>query len=115
MMKAWEVRQICNRGFKPLCPPAYAWLDQFEDGESAVSMLEALPSRYSTWIRVFLRRAKADLAVYEGLWDRYIDLLASCETDAYDAWKEECFEALKADVKSAYGWIFEMSLLERAS
>ena len=116
-MIARDILQIAQRSLVPICPPARAWLSTFDDYTPARDVFAALPSRYSTWIGTFFRRMQLDRAfmdVFDELWKQYIDCLASCDNDdAYDAWREECFTALKRDLM-AWMW-FEVLLEIRVS
>lgn len=45
---------------------------------------------------------RAFMDKYDALWLQYIDLLASCDDDnAYDAYRERCFAALKQELLAA--------------
>lgn len=104
-MNAADVRMIVTRAsFAPRCIAYYAWIEIFDDETLAAEIFAALPSRYSTWIREFLKAARIApdfMDDFDALWKRYIDCLASAEDQpdiVYADWHDECFGALKQDL-----------------
>lgn len=104
-MNAAEVRMIVTIGsFVPRCQAYYTWIALFDDQTPALEIFNALPSRYSTWLREFFKSARLApefMDDFDALWRRYIDCLASAEDQpdiVYADWHDECFGALKQDL-----------------